>query len=104
MAAAFLGELEQAQGADRRLDLAVHTLRHDLGRMGVGRLQDEAAARALVEAMARVLQAALMQRHAAPEAADMFCAGRLDGRAGAYGTLPPGPGLRKIVGAARPQR
>jgi putative acyl-CoA dehydrogenase len=44
----------------------------------------------------------LLQRHGAPEAADTFSAGRLDGQAGAYGTLPPGPALRKIVDTARP--
>ena len=45
-----------------------------------------------------------MQRYAAPEAADHFSAGRLDGQAGAYGTLPPGPALGRIVEAARPDR
>jgi putative acyl-CoA dehydrogenase len=97
-AEAFLAELELAKGADRRLDRAVAGLRKDLAK-GV---QDEAGARSLVEAMARALQASLLQRHGAPEAADTFSAGRLDGQAGAYGTLPPGPALRKIVDAARP--
>lgn len=97
-AAAFLGELDLAKGADRHLDRAVAALRKDLGRGAV----DEARARALVEAMARALQASLLHRHGMPEAADTFCAGRLEGHTGAYGTLPPGPALRKIVDAARP--
>ncbi len=99
-AAAFLAELERTKGADRRLDAAVADLRRDLQRGAA----DEAGARRLVEAMARALQASLMQRHAAPEAADHFSAARLDGRAGLYGTLAPGPALRTIVEAARPDR
>jgi len=97
-AAAFLAELELAKGTDRRLDRAIAALRRDLSQGAV----EEAGARRLVEAMARALQASLMQRHAASEAADHFAAGRLDGPAGVYGTLAPGPALAKIVAAARP--
>ena len=97
-AAAFLAELDLAKGADRRFDRAVADLRKDLKSAAA----DEAGARRLVEAMARALQAALLQRHGAPEAADLFAAGRLDGQTGAYGTLPPGPAIAKIVAAARP--
>ena len=103
-AAAFLDELDRAKGADRRLDRAVADPRRDMSHKTGGGATDEAGARRLVEAMARALQAALMQRYAAPEAADHFSAGRLDGQAGAYGTLPPGPALGRIVEAARPDR
>ncbi len=97
-AEAFLAELELTKGADKRLDRAIAELKQDLGKGA----RDEAAARALVEAMARALQAALLQRHGLPEAADHFAAARLEGQAGAYGTLAPGPALAKIVAAARP--
>jgi putative acyl-CoA dehydrogenase len=98
-AMAFLAELELAKGTDRRLDRAIAGVRRDL-KTGAA---EEAGARRLVEAMARALEAALMQRHGLPEAADHFCAARLDGQAGAYGTLSPGPALAKIVEAARPE-
>jgi putative acyl-CoA dehydrogenase len=103
-AAAFLAELGLAKGADRRLDGAIAELRRDLGPEGRGGAADEAGARRLVERMARALQASLMQRHATPEAADHFAAGRLDGAPGFYGTLAPGPALARIVAAARPER
>ena len=103
-AAAFLAELDLAQGADRRLDGAIAELGRDLGRTGSRAAAEEAGARRLVERMARTLEAALMRRHAAPEAADHFSAARLDGAPGCYGTLAPGPALRRIVEAARPDR
>jgi putative acyl-CoA dehydrogenase len=102
-AAAFLAELDAAKGADRRLDAATAALREDLGAKASRAAADEAQARALVERMARTLQAALLQRHGLPEAADHFAAARLEGAPGFYGTLPPGPALRAIVEAARPQ-
>jgi putative acyl-CoA dehydrogenase len=49
----------------------------------------ELQARRIVESIAIALQASLMARHAAPEAADAFCASRLAGDWGrAFGTLP----------------
>jgi putative acyl-CoA dehydrogenase len=102
-APALLGELDAAKGANKNLDRAAADLRKDLG--GAGRA-DAGAARRLVERLAVALQAALMVRHAAPEAADHFCAARFhDGGGGGalYGTLNPGPALRAIVEAARPQ-
>jgi putative acyl-CoA dehydrogenase len=102
-AAAFLAECERARGADRRLDAAAARLGRALGRDPAQGAPNEAGARGLVEAMARTLQAALMHAHGAPEAAERFAAARLEGEAGFYGTLAPGPALRRIVEAARPQ-
>jgi putative acyl-CoA dehydrogenase len=99
VAPALLGELALARGADRRLDREIDALAQALGNpAAVG----EIGARRLVERLAVALEAALMVRHAAPEAADAFCASRLEDRPHLYGALPPGPTLRKIVEAARP--
>lgn len=50
----------------------------------------EGQARRIVESIAVALQASLMVRHAAPDAAEAFCASRLEGNWGrALGTLPP---------------
>jgi len=49
----------------------------------------ELQARRIVEAISVALQASLMEQHALPEAADAFCASRLEGDWGrAFGTLP----------------
>ncbi len=97
--AAFLAELEDARGADRRYDQML------------GRLKDrmtdqedlEFRARRLVEDMAIALQAALLLKHAPKAVADAFCASRLDRDAGnAYGTLPRGLALEEIIERARP--
>jgi putative acyl-CoA dehydrogenase len=53
-----------------------------------------------VEDLAIALQASLLVRHAPPEVADAFCAGRL-GRGGrAFGTLPAGVDAPAIVDRA----
>lgn len=63
----------------------------------------EAQARQLVENMALVLQASLMQRHAPSFAADAFIAARLQQAGGfAYGTLPPGVDTHAILRRAWP--
>jgi putative acyl-CoA dehydrogenase len=86
-AEAFLGELDQARGADARLDGTVASLRAALADAE----GSEAGARRLVERMALVLQASLLVRWAPPAVADAFCASRLAGDWGcAFGTLPPG--------------
>ncbi len=99
-AAALLAELDAAKGADARLDQAAAALRRDLE---AGAAKDEGSARRLVERLALALQASLMVRHAAPEAADHFAAARLEDPWRGYGTLAPGPALRAILEAARPQ-
>ena len=65
---------------------------------------DERRARYLVERLALALQASLLFRHADPLVADAFCATRLEGQGGrAFGTLPRGLDLRRIVERQRPR-
>ncbi|HEY6930215.1 MAG TPA: acyl-CoA dehydrogenase family protein [Thermoanaerobaculia bacterium] len=64
--------------------------------------ETEFEARRIVEALAVALQASLMERHAAPEAADAFCASRLEGEGGrAFGTLPRGTRYERIIDRAQ---
>jgi putative acyl-CoA dehydrogenase len=82
---AFRVEVEQARGADPRLDRALDGL--------PGLFADpatlEVRARSVVERLAVTWQAALLTRFAPPEVADGFCATRLtEGGHGHYGTLP----------------
>ena len=94
---AFLGEVEQARGADRRLDQALDRLRDA---MAPGRIAEETARR-LVETMAVTLQGSLLVRHAPAEIADAFCASRLAGEWGrTYGTLAAGTASDAIIGRA----
>ena len=102
-AEAFFAELDQAAGADRRLDQAVARLRKDLTD------PSEARARYLAEAMALALQGALLVRYGHPAVADAFAASRLaddsgDARAWghAYGTLPAGVSCAAIIDRAVP--
>ncbi|MFI8201557.1 acyl-CoA dehydrogenase family protein [Streptomyces sp. NPDC085937] len=96
---AYLREVGQARGADHRLDAAIKDLLTDLADLeGV-----EGRARRLTERLALVLQGSLLVRHAPPEVADAFCAGRLGGDAGAaFGTLPHTLDLASVVERARP--
>ncbi|MEQ8146570.1 acyl-CoA dehydrogenase family protein [Streptomyces sp. OP7] len=96
---AYLREVGQARGADHRLDAAIKNLLTDLADLeGV-----EGRARRLTERLALVLQGSLLVRHAPPEVADAFCAGRLGGDAGAaFGTLPHTLDLASVVERARP--
>ncbi len=96
----FLAELDQARGADRRLDAHLDALRDEFGQ-----LQDiETRARRVVERMALGLQGSLLVRHAPPAVADAFCAARLDRDAGLeYGTLPAGTDFDAIIARSRPQ-
>jgi putative acyl-CoA dehydrogenase len=97
-AEAFFAELDQARGADRRLDDAIGQLKKDAAD------PSEHAARRLAESMAVTLQASLLIRHGHPAVADAFAATRL-GRDGgrAYGTLPPGTPTGAIIARATPQ-
>jgi putative acyl-CoA dehydrogenase len=102
-AEAFFAELDQAAGADRRLDQAIARLRKEISDPA------EERARYLAEAMALTLQGALLVRHGHPAVADAFTASRLgDDAAGfpgwgrAFGTLPPGIDTGSIVGRATP--
>src|SRR6185437_13082533 len=95
----FLHEVEQAQGADARLDARVEGLKR--------RFTDpatlESRARRVVEEMALCLQGSLLVRHAPAAVADAFCASRLDADGGLeYGTLPAGSDFEAIVSRALP--
>ncbi|WP_410646764.1 acyl-CoA dehydrogenase family protein [Amycolatopsis sp. cmx-4-54] len=95
--AAYFAEVEQASGADTRLDDAVGRLRKELSDLS----DIEYRARRLVESMALVLQGSLLVRHGTPAVADAFCASRLGGDWGvAFGTLPSGVDTRAIIARA----
>jgi putative acyl-CoA dehydrogenase len=99
-AEAFFAELDQAAGADGRLDQAITRLRKELADPA------EARARHLAEAMALTLQGALLVRYAPPAVADAFAASRLADDSGswgrAYGTLPSGVDTAAVVARATP--
>jgi len=91
-AEAFFAELDQARGADHRLDDAIERLKKDAADPA------EHIARRLAESMAVTLQAALLLRYGNPAVADAFVATRLSGAGGrAYGTLPPGTPTAAII-------
>jgi putative acyl-CoA dehydrogenase len=97
-AEAFFTELDQARGADHRLDDAVERLRKDAAD------PSEHAARRLAESLAVTLQASLLVRHGHPAVADAFTATRLSAGGGrAYGTLPPGISTDAIIPRATPE-
>ncbi len=98
---AFFAEVDQAAGADARLDDAVARLRKDLAGL-TDPAEAQAAARRMVERMALVLQGSLLVRHGHPAVADAFCASRLGGDWGvAFGTLPTGVDTAAILERAR---
>jgi putative acyl-CoA dehydrogenase len=91
---AFMAEVDEATGADHRLDAFVAATRKEL----TDPEALEPRARRIVERMALCLQGSLLVRHAPPAVADAFCAARLAGDAGLnYGTLPPGVDAKAIV-------
>jgi putative acyl-CoA dehydrogenase len=97
--AAFLAEVEIANGSDARLDRAVADLKGELANAA----EPEARARRVVEEMAVVLQGSLLIRYGDAAVADAFCASRLDGDWGhSLGTLPPGTKFAAIVDRHRP--
>ena len=103
-AEAFFAELDQAAGADRRLDQAIIRLRKELSD------PSEAQARRLAQAMTLTLQGALLLRFGHPAVADAFAASRLADDSGgpvgwgrAYGTLPSGTDCATIVDRATPR-
>jgi len=97
---AFLAEVNEAAGADRRLDDFVTRLRGELADPA----ELEARGRRLVEAMALALQGSLLVRFGDPAVADAFCASRLAEDGGrAFGTLPHGTDFQAIVERHRPR-
>jgi len=96
---AFFAEIDEAAGADRRLDAFAADTRAEFGDLEA----IEPRARRVVERMALCLQGSLLVRHAPPAVADAFCAARLAGDAGLhYGTLPPGVDTAAIVARHTP--
>jgi putative acyl-CoA dehydrogenase len=95
----FLHEVEQAQGADARLDARVERLKRQFANPQTL----EQRARRVVEGMALCLQGSLLVRHGAPAVADAFCASRLSEDGGLeYGTLPAGVDFGAIIERSRP--
>ena len=96
----FLHELDQARGADRRLDDHLDGLKD----LFVDPATLESRARRVVESMALALQGSLLVRYGAPAVADAFCAARLGRDAGLeYGTLPAGTDFEAIIARGRVQ-
>ena len=96
----FMHELDEARGADRRLDAHLDALRHQFADTATL----EQRARRVVESMALGLQGSLLVRHGDPAVADAFCAARLGGEGGLeYGTLPAGCDFQAIIERGRPQ-
>jgi putative acyl-CoA dehydrogenase len=95
----FLAEVEQAHGADARLDARVEELKRQFN----DPTTLERRARRVVEGMALCLQGSLLVRHGAPAVADAFCASRLSDEGGLeYGTLPAGVNFEAIIERSRP--
>jgi putative acyl-CoA dehydrogenase len=96
----FLAEVEQAAGADARLDARVRELKDQF----TDPATLETRARRVVEAMALCLQGSLLVRHCPGAVADAFCASRLAGDGGLeYGTLPAGTDFEAIIARSLPQ-
>lgn len=90
---ALTAEVALARGADRHLDAAADRLEEWLGRA-----PEEGEARALVEAMALVLQGALLLRHAPAPVAEAFIVSRLGPEGGRlFGVLPKGTEVAAIL-------
>jgi putative acyl-CoA dehydrogenase len=95
----FFGEIDEAAGADARLDAFSRATRDELAKPEA----IEPRARRIVERMALCLQGSLLVRCAPPAVADAFCAARLAGDAGLnYGTLPAGVDAKAIVARHAP--
>jgi len=94
---ALAAELAPARGADAVLDARTEAVL-DAAREGPG----EAALRRWVRDLVVTLQAALLVRSAPGFVAEGFIAGRLSGDPGAFGALPDGIAMRKIVERAAP--
>jgi putative acyl-CoA dehydrogenase len=92
---ALAGEIGLAK--DARLDRAVERAHAALGDTAA-----EAQARIIVESLALAVQASLMKRNANAQAAEAFCASRLDpqGSGRAFGTLATGTDIAALVARA----
>jgi putative acyl-CoA dehydrogenase len=91
---AFFAEVDEASGAEPRLDSFAASLRDELSDLEA----IESRARRVVERMALALQGSVLVRHGDPAVADAFCASRLAGDWGqAFGTLPAGVDFERII-------
>ena len=87
-------ECALAQGADRRIGLAVERLKDAFRHPAELQIR----ARRLVELLAMALQASLLVQHGPPAIAEAFCNSRLsDDWNGTYGTLPPDTDFAAII-------
>jgi putative acyl-CoA dehydrogenase len=90
----FFDEVEQAGGADTRLDARVRKLKDQF----TDPTTLETRARRVVESMALCLQGSLLVRNGVACVADAFCASRLSDDGGLeYGTLPAGSDFESII-------
>jgi len=98
--AVFMGELDEARGADRRYDAFVD----ELGSAFTDVETIEHRARRVVGDMATALQGSLLLRHGHPAVADAFAASRLGrDRGDVFGTLPTGLDLAPIIERCTPK-
>ena len=95
---ALRAELGPVRGGDRRLDGFIAELEAMLRSR-----PREAEARRLTEMLVLALEGALLVRHAPAAVADAFCASRLAGWSGAFGTLPAAVDARTVVARAAAQ-
>ncbi len=96
----FLHELDQARGADARLDAHLDGVKDQF----TDPTTLESRARRVVESLALALQGSLLVRYGAPAVADAFCASRLGRDSGLeYGTLPAGCDFEAIIARNRVQ-
>jgi putative acyl-CoA dehydrogenase len=106
---AVVEELDSALGINRRYDMFVASVKHDIKALKSAPATKAAAAarekgaRRFVERLALALQASLMLKDAPEESAKAFVASRLTSAGGyAFGTLPAKVDAEKIVDEAYP--
>lgn len=96
----FLDEVEQARGADARLDAAIAALRDQFTDFDTIQYR----ARRVVGEMAQVLQGSLLVRYGHPAVADGYTASRLGrDRGDVFGTLPHGVDTGSIIERVTPK-
>ncbi|MEV0340752.1 acyl-CoA dehydrogenase family protein [Nocardia sp. NPDC050713] len=96
----FFDEVEQARGADARLDAAIGALRDQFADFDTIQYR----ARRVVGEMAQVLQGSLLVRYGHPAVADGFAASRLGRDHGdVFGTLPHGVDTGSIIERVTPK-
>jgi putative acyl-CoA dehydrogenase len=101
---AWRTEVEQAKGADERLDATLAETETLLTEMAADPAGSVHLARRLAGRMAVLLQASLLVRFAPGAVADAFCATRLgQGFEGVFGALPSGLDVKTIVARTTPE-